>query len=55
MHFIEIILLAIGLSMDSLAVSVTGGAMMKQRYGRIVNVSSVVGLRDIIWDLETMT
>ena len=45
MHIIEIILLAIGLSMDSLAVSVTGGAMMKQRYGRIVNLSSVVGLR----------
>ena len=46
MHIIEIILLAIGLSMDSLAVSVTGGAMMKQRYsaGNALKMATVLGL-----------
>ena len=46
MHIIEIILLAIGLSMDSLAVSVTGGAMMKQRYsaGNALKMAIVLGL-----------
>ena len=46
MHYVEILLLAIGLSMDSLAVSVTGGAIMKERYsmGSLLKMASVLGL-----------
>ncbi|MCD7976375.1 MAG: manganese efflux pump MntP family protein [Tannerellaceae bacterium] len=44
MSFIEIILLAIGLSMDSMAVSVTGGAVInKCTAGNIFKIASVMG------------
>ena len=33
MLYVEMVLLAIGLAMDSLAVSVTGGALAQQRCG----------------------
>ena len=39
MLYIEVLLLAIGLSMDSLAVSVTGGAVLN-----IIKISSVLGI-----------
>ncbi|MCC8152868.1 MAG: hypothetical protein LIP01_00795 [Tannerellaceae bacterium] len=42
---LEIILLAIGLSMDSLAVSVTGGAVIRECTGRnILKIAIVMGL-----------
>ncbi|MCC8199869.1 MAG: manganese efflux pump MntP family protein [Tannerellaceae bacterium] len=44
MSFIEIILLAIGLSMDSMAVSVTGGAVInKCTAGNIFKIAAVMG------------
>lgn len=45
MLFPEIILLAVGLSMDSLAVSVTGGAVIRNcTAGNIVKIASVLGV-----------
>ncbi|RHJ92567.1 manganese efflux pump MntP family protein [Parabacteroides bouchesdurhonensis] len=45
MTFIEILLLAIGLSMDSLAVSVTGGAIIKNcTTGNIMKIATVMGV-----------
>lgn len=46
MLYIEVLLIAIGLSMDSLAVSVTGGAVMRQRCTarHILKVAGVLGL-----------
>lgn len=45
MSIIEIILLAIGLSMDSLAVSVTGGAMIRQcTICHMVKIGSFMGI-----------
>lgn len=46
MLYIEILLLAIGLSMDSLAVSVTGGALLKNRYnvGNIIKIASIMAI-----------
>ncbi len=45
MLFIEIILLAIGLSMDSLAVSVTGGAVLRRcSIGNIIHIAAVMSL-----------
>ena len=45
MLYIEVLLLAIGLSMDSLAVSVTGGAVLKSNCtaGNIIKIASVIG------------
>ncbi|MDD6210714.1 MAG: manganese efflux pump MntP family protein [Bacteroidales bacterium] len=36
MYCIEIVLIAVGLSVDSFVVSVTGGAVMKEQYRRII-------------------
>lgn len=45
MLFIEILLIAVGLSMDSLAVSVTGGAVIRNcTAGNIVKIAAVLGL-----------
>lgn len=45
MSFIEILLLAVGLSMDSLAVSVTGGAVIQNCKPRhIFKIGSILGL-----------
>jgi len=45
MSFIEIILLAIGLSMDSLAVSVTNGILIKNlKFSNIFRISSILAL-----------
>ena len=46
MLYIEVLLLAIGLSMDSLAVSVTGGAVLKSNCtaGNIIKIASVLGI-----------
>ena len=46
MLYIEVLLLAIGLSMDSLAVSVTGGAVLKNdcTAGNIIKIASVLGI-----------
>ena len=45
MSFIEILLLAIGLSMDSLAVSVTGGAVIRNCKPRhIIKIGLVMGI-----------
>lgn len=45
MLFIEILLLAVGLSMDSLAVSVTGGAVIRNcTAGNIIKIATVLGL-----------
>lgn len=45
MSFIEIVLLAVGLSMDSLAVSVTGGALIREyRHRHMVKIGCVMGL-----------
>lgn len=45
MLYIEVILLAVGLSMDSLAVSVTGGAVIKNcTAGNIIKIGSVMGV-----------
>ena len=46
MLYVEMVLLAIGLAMDSLAVSVTGGALAQQRCGfyNIFKVASVMAL-----------
>lgn len=46
MLYIEVLLLAVGLSMDSLAVSVTGGAILRNHCttGHIVKIASVLGL-----------
>lgn len=45
MSFIEIVLLAVGLSMDSLAVSVTGGAVIQNcKFCHIVKIGTVMGL-----------
>jgi putative Mn2+ efflux pump MntP len=44
MSFIEILLLAVGLSMDSLAVSVTDGALIKEyKPHHMVKVGSIMG------------
>ena len=44
MSFIEILLLAVGLSMDSLAVSVTDGALIKEyKTHHMVKVGSIMG------------
>lgn len=44
MSFIEIVLLAVGLSMDSLAVSVTGGALIQDyKHRHMVKVGLVMG------------
>lgn len=43
MSFLEILLLAVGLSMDSLAVSVTSGAVMKEcSVRRVVKIAFVL-------------
>lgn len=45
MSFLEIVLLAVGLSMDSLAVSVTGGALIRNcNTYHIVKIGSVLGM-----------
>lgn len=45
MTLFEIVLLAIGLSMDSLAVSVTGGAVIRNcTAGNVLKIASVMGL-----------
>ena len=46
MQFIEVLLIAIGLSMDSLAVSVAGGVVLKNRCtrGNVVRIASILGL-----------
>ena len=46
MLYVEMVLLAIGLAMDSLAVSVTGGALAQQRCGfyKVFKVASVMAL-----------
>ena len=46
MYYIEMFFLAVGLSMDSLAVSVAGGAVARQRCGAgvIVRVATVLAL-----------
>lgn len=45
MSFIEIILLAIGLSMDSLAVSVTSGTLIpKLKATNVIKIASILGL-----------
>ena len=46
MLYIEVLLLAIGLSMDSLAVSVTSGAVLRDRCsaGSVVKIASTLGL-----------
>lgn len=45
MSFYEIVLLAVGLSMDSLAVSVTGGALIRNcKTYHIVKIGSVLGV-----------
>ena len=45
MTFIEILLLSIGLSMDSLAVSVTGGAVIKKcTFGNVAKIAMVMGI-----------
>lgn len=45
MLFPEIVLLAVGLSMDSLAVSVTGGAVIRNcNAGHIVKIATVMGV-----------
>ena len=55
MLYIEVLLLAIGLSMDSLAVSVTGGAVLKNNCtaGNIIKIASVLGIfqagMTVIW------
>lgn len=44
MLFFEVVLLAVGLSMDSLAVSVTGGALVRHcSAGNILKVAAVMG------------
>lgn len=45
MLFFEIVLLAVGLSMDSLAVSVTGGAVIRHcTTGNIIKIATVMGV-----------
>lgn len=45
MLFLEIILLAVGLSMDSLAVSVTGGAVIRNcTASHIIRIATVMGI-----------
>lgn len=45
MSFIEIVLLAVGLSMDSLAVSVTGGALIQNyKHRHMLKIGSVMGV-----------
>lgn len=45
MSFIEIVLLAVGLSMDSLAVSVTGGAIIHNcKLRHIIKIGAVMGI-----------
>ena len=45
MSFIEIVLLAVGLSMDSLAVSVTGGALIQNyRHHHMLKIGCVMGV-----------
>ena len=50
MLYIEVLLLAIGLSMDSLAVSVTGGAVLKNNCtaGNIIKIASVLGMETLL-------
>lgn len=44
MSFIELVLLAVGLSMDSFAVSVTGGAVIRNcKFLHIIKIGSVLG------------
>ncbi len=43
MSYIEILLLAIGLSMDSLAVSVTGGSILKNKC-TLANIAKIAGV-----------
>lgn len=45
MSFIDIVLLAVGLSMDSLAVSVTGGALIQDyRHRHLLKIGGVLGV-----------
>ena len=45
MTFLEIVLLAVGLSMDSLAVSVTGGALIQNyRHHHMLKIGCVMGI-----------
>lgn len=45
MSFLEIILLAVGLSMDSLAVSVAGGAVIRNcTIGNVIKIAAVMGI-----------
>lgn len=45
MSFLEIVLLAVGLSMDSLAVSVTGGALIQNyKHYHMLKIGSVMGI-----------
>ena len=45
MSFLEIVLLAVGLSMDSLAVSVTGGALIQNyRHHHMLKIGCVMGI-----------
>ena len=45
MSFIEIVLLAVGLSMDSLAVSLTTGALIKKlRWTNVLKIAGILGL-----------
>ena len=45
MSFLEIVLLAVGLSMDSLAVSVTGGALIQNyRHHHMLKIGCVMGV-----------
>ena len=45
MSFLEIVLLAVGLSMDSLAVSVTGGALIQDyRHHHMLKIGCVMGI-----------
>ncbi len=45
MSFLEIVLLAVGLSMDSLAVSVTGGTLIQNyRHHHILKIGCVMGI-----------
>lgn len=45
MFYFEVLLLAVGLSMDSLAVSVAGGAVIRQcTVGNVTKIASVLGI-----------
>lgn len=52
MSFLEILLLAVGLSMDSLAVSVTSGAVMKEcSVRRVVKIAFVLAFFQAMFTL----